>query len=401
MAKETLKKKKLWQAGGATLNPLVEAYTVGDDFMTDRLLIPYDVRASIAHAEMLARMKVITQKELVAVKKGLKEIEILVKKGEFTVTREQEDAHTAIEQYLTEQCGEVGKKIHTGRSRNDQSLVMIRLFMKERLSAIINLTEQTIKAFRSRAKSTSAPMPGYTHQQKAMPTTVARWLESFADALADAKKLLEATMVFADQNPLGSASGFGIRNFPLDRAYTTKALGFARTQENPQYCGLSRGYFEHVTLSSLDNLMFVSEKFATDLMYFTMQEFKFFSLPASFTTGSSIMPQKRNYDVFEIMRGNAKVFRAHQRQIRDIIGASGSGYHRDLQLTKKPFVEGVLLVEATLTLLVELMQHLEIHEEALTKAMTSDLFVTEEVYELVRKGESFRDAYRKVKEKIQ
>ena len=394
------KSAKLWQSGSEPLHPLVEAYTVGDDYLIDQTLVPYDVRASLAHAGMLRRMGALSSKELRTLEKGLHKIETLSKQGAFPIAQSQEDSHTAIEQHLTKHYGEVGKKIHTGRSRNDQSLVMLRLFMREKLEEIDTETSRLIAALQKKAARAKASMPGYTHQQKAMPTSVKRWLGSFIDALKDARIILQATKKVIDQNPLGSASGFGISNFPLDRAYTTRTLDFAKTQENPMYCGLSRGYFEYLTLLALGNIMFVAEKFATDLMYFTMQEFGFFSLPTSFTTGSSIMPQKRNYDVLEIMRGNAKVFRAYERQVRDIIGSSGSGYHRDLQLTKKPFVEGVQLCESTLALLIEIVKHLTIHEDALKRAMTKDLFVTARVYELVRKGMNFRDAYRQVKQQL-
>ncbi len=204
-----------------------------------------------------------------------------------------------------------------------------------------------------------------------------------------------------DQNPLGSASGFGIENFPLDRDFTSWKLEFGSTQKNPMYCGFSRGYFENIALQTLSPLMVISGRFAVDMMLFSMQEFQYFSLPANFTTGSSIMPQKRNYDVFEIMRGNTKVFQAYQLQIQNVISSLGSGYHRDLQLTKKPFLLGVELCRQTLELLIEIILHLEINETALEKAMTQDLFVTNEVYELVKKGQSFRDAYMEVKKGIQ
>ncbi len=392
-------KKKIWQTGDG-LHPLVEKFTVGDDHIFDQQLLPYDIKASLAHAKMLCEIGAINREELKQVENGLNEILTLWKDGDFVVKREQEDGHTAIEQFLTEKHGEVGKKIHTGRSRNDQSLVMIRLFMKDSLAQIEKLGEELTVNLEKKAEETKdIPMPGYTHMQKAMPATVGMWLDSYLVAVKDFALLLDFTRKMIDQNPLGSASGFGIGNFPLDRESTTQSLGFGKTQENPMYCGFSRGYFENIVLQNLSGLMIVFGRFANDMITFTTQEFNFLSLPNNFTTGSSIMPQKRNYDVFEIMRGNTKVFHSYQSQIQEIISALGSGYNRDLQLTKKPFVLGMNLCVETIELFTEIVDNLEVNKEVLEKAMTPDLFVTDEVYEYVKKGKSFREAYLEVKNK--
>ncbi|MBI5754747.1 argininosuccinate lyase, partial [Candidatus Peregrinibacteria bacterium] len=312
----------------------------------------------------------------------------------------QEDGHTAIEQFLTDTYGEVGKKIHTGRSRNDQSLVMIRLYMKDQLVFIEKFVHKIAQSLHKKiAKTKNIPMPGYTHMQKAMPTTVGIWLDSYLSAIDDFLFLLQTTKKLIDQNPLGSASGFGIQNFPFDRDLTTRILKFAKTQKNPLYCGFSRGYFENIVLATLSNVMIIFGRFASDMLMFTTQEFHFFSLPDHFTTGSSLMPQKRNYDVFEIMRGNAKVFCSYHYQIQNIISSLGSGYHRDLQLTKKPFVLAIDLCVSTCEIVVEIIDHLQIHKESLHKSMTKDLYVTDEVYTLVKNGKNFRDAYLEVKEK--
>lgn len=397
---KTMTKNKLWQTGSDELRPLVESYTVGDDYKLDQQLLPYDIKASIAHAGMLFEIGVINKTELSQLKDGLQQIQKKLNEGKFTISKSQEDGHTAIEQYLTEKYGEVGKKIHTGRSRNDQSLVMIRLFMKEKLEEVQNDLERLIQAFEKKSESNQKiPMPGYTHLQKAMPTTVGTWLESFSAALTDSKLVLEATMKIIDQNPLGSASGFGIEKVSLDRESTTKMLHFKKTQENPMYCGMSRGYFENVVLQSLSQPMIIASKFACDLLLFTMSEFAFFSLPDSFTTGSSIMPQKKNYDVLEVMRGNAKVFSAYQNEIQSIVASIGSGYQRDLQLTKKPFILGVNLCCDTIILLTEIIDSLMVNEANLKKSMTDDLYATEKVYKLVKKGMPFREAYGTVAKK--
>lgn len=389
-------KKKLWQSGGG-LHPLVEAYTVGDDYVSDQELLPYDIAGSVAHAEMLKKIGVLSTSELKTTKKGLNEILSKWKAGKFIISTEQEDGHTAIEQYLTENFGEVGKKIHTGRSRNDQALTMMRLYMKDKLKEVAIETKLLQNALIAKAKTQKSPMPGYTHMQKAMPTTVATWLMSYADALSDAAILTTAAQKAVDQNPLGSASGFGIANLSLDRQLTTQRLKFGKTQRNPMYCGVSRGYFEHIALQSMENPMILAGKFANDMMLFTMQEFGFFSLPDQFTTGSSIMPQKRNYDVFEVMRANVKVFMGHHDQVRNIIASLGSGYHRDYQLTKKPFVLATESCIQTLKLLTEIVKSLHVHEKKLSNAMTEDLYATEKVYELVNKGMNFRDAYMQIK----
>ncbi|MCK5590735.1 MAG: argininosuccinate lyase, partial [Candidatus Pacebacteria bacterium] len=235
-----MEKKKIWQTGDG-LHPLVEKFTVGDDHIFDQQLLPYDIKASLAHAKMLFEIDVISEKELAQAEKGLNEILEKWENGDFVVRQEQEDGHTAIEQYLTEKYGEVGKKIHTGRSRNDQSLVMIRLFMKDGLSQVGELGEKITLSLENKVEETKdIPMPGYTHMQKAMPATVGMWLDSYLSAIKDFSILLQATQKMVDQNPLGSASGFGINNFPLDRDSTTQSLGFGKTQENPMYCGFSR-----------------------------------------------------------------------------------------------------------------------------------------------------------------
>ncbi|MED7788335.1 argininosuccinate lyase [Francisella sp. 19X1-34] len=393
--------KKLWQTETDKLLPIVEKYTVGQDYILDQKLLKYDIQASLAHAKMLLKMNIISKDELLLLTKGLSEIKELAAKGQFEITQDQEDGHTTIEQYLCKKYGDVGKKIHTGRSRNDQSLVMLRLFMKDKLQQLEKTIQENIHTLRTKSsKYINTAMPGYTHMQKAMPTTVAVWLGSFADALADALLLISTTSKIINQNPLGSASGFGIDNFKHDKDYTTELLSFSRTQENPIYCAFSRGYFEKLILQTLSNPMSIYSRFANDMMLFTMSEFNYFSLDNSYTTGSSIMPQKRNYDLFEIMRGNAKLYQGYLQQITSIIDGVPSGYNRDYQLTKAPFCQAIELIEDTILLFDSTVKNLKIHSTELNQAMTSDLYATEEVYKLVQQGLSFRDAYIIIKEKL-
>merc|ERR1711959_442818 len=239
-----------------------------------------------------------------------------------------------------------------------------------------------------------------THMQKAMPTTVGTWLGSFSDALQDSDRITKGTRDLVNQNPLGSAAGFGINHLILDRQKTTELMNFDRLQENVMYCGFSRGYFEMISLQAMNIPMVIASRFATDMMMFTQQETAFFSLPDQFVTGSSIMPQKKNYDLFEIMRANGKVFESLQSQVQSTIVGLGSGYHRDLQLTKKAFVEAVELAMQTLGILEVSVTDMKVNEENLRAAMTEDLFVTDEVYKKVAAGTPFREAYGQAKEEF-
>jgi argininosuccinate lyase len=391
---------KLW--GGVGLHPLVEAYTVGEDYRIDsEYMLPYDLKASEAHAEGLCNIKVLAADELKTIKTALKEIGELWKKGEFKVSRDQEDGHTAIEQYITEKYGDVGKKIHTGRSRNDQSMTMIRLFTVDKLREVKKMALELSAALQAKAKAhENTPMPGYTHMQKAMPATVALWLRSFASGLSDCAHPLEAAEKVLNQSPLGSAAGFGINGLKLDREATARIMGFDRVQENPMYCGMSRGMFENVALQAMTLPMVLSSRFAVDMMMFTQQETGFFALPDGFVTGSSIMPQKKNYDLFEIMRCNGKVFGSLQLQVQETIVGLGSGYHRDLQQTKKAFVEACEVCTSTLRLLLEAVPQLVVKEETLKAAMTEELFVTDKAYEKVAAGKPFREAYLEAKDEF-
>ena len=395
------KSKKLWQVKGVESDAFVDQFIVGDDFFLDGKLLPFDIKASKAHAKMLEHIGVLDKNENKRIQAALDDILELHKEGKFEISREQEDCHTAIEEFLTKKCGDSGKKIHTGRSRNDQVLVATRLFMQDALLRVRGNLKDVILSFKKAAKSFhSIEMPGYTHYQKAMPTTAKVWLESFSDSLSDSNIFLDALEKLLDQNPLGSASGFGIRNFDLDREFTSKELGFSKVQENPIYCGFSRGYFENIFLSTLEQITISLLRFSTDLLLFSTQEFNFIEFAEIFTTGSSIMPQKRNPDAVEIMQGKLGLFFSKQNEIRSIITKVTSGYHREFQLVKKPFFEALEIVLDSLKLSGLIVEKISFKKESLKKAMTEDLFVTEKVYELVKKGMPFRDAYREIKKEI-
>ncbi len=389
---------KLWQASQGGLHPLVEQYTAGDDIIYDQQLLGYDITASMAHAKMLESVGLLTSEELQELLKGLTELQKLWEAGSFQITQDQEDGHTAIEQYLTEQLGEVGKKIHAGRSRNDQALVMMRLYLKDSLEQLSASVANTAATYLTAAeKYGDVPMPGYTHLQKAMPTWVSTWLGSFADGFGDVQPLIDVTKDIIDQNPLGSAAGFGV-SLPIDRQHTTDTLGFAKVQANPMYCGLSRGLFELMVVQALAPAMVLAGKFAQDMLVFTTQEFNFFSLPDDLTTGSSIMPHKHNYDLFEIMRGQANAYGGYSQQLQSVINGTGSGYNRDLQLTKATTLNAIKVAKDTLEVLSLAVSQLRVNEDVLAAAMTGELNTVDQANKLVQQGMSFRDAYNQVKQ---
>ncbi|MEK7594199.1 MAG: argininosuccinate lyase [Patescibacteria group bacterium] len=391
-------KDKLWQTKtSGLLHPLVETYTVGNDYQLDQQLLGYDITATKAHVVMLESIGILTTSELNKLLKALDTLHQEWLSGVFEVTSDHEDGHTAIELYLTHKLGRIGKKVHTGRSRNDQALVMMRLYLKDSLQHVSVLVEELVGAYNIAAdKAGKTPMPGYTHTQKAMPTTVATWLSSFQAGFSDVEALIKATSDLIDQNPLGSAAGFGV-SLAIDRELTTKNLQFQKTQDNPMYCGLSRGLFELMSVQVLNPLMVLAGKFAQDMLMFTSQEFNFFRLPDNLTTGSSIMPHKRNYDLFEIMRGQAHAFSGYSHQLQAIAGGTGSGYNRDLQLTKSVTLTAFDTAKVTLETLALAVSCLKLNKANLKASMTSELYTVAAINKLVGAGMPFRDAYLKVK----
>jgi argininosuccinate lyase len=393
---------KIWNTKqGVKTNQAVENYTVGVDYLLDLELLPYDVAGTKAHAKMLHKIKILTEQELSTVLEGLDKILSLWKAGEFEIRKEQEDGHTAIEAFLTENYGEVGKKIHTGRSRNDQALTMARLFSKEKLLEVEKETKTLIDAFENQIqKQGDIKMAGYTHMQRAMPSSVGMWLGSYRDGLTDDLILLAAALKVIDQNPLGSGAGYGENVLGLDKEFTTRELHFARLQANPMYCAFSRGKFESIVLQAVANIMFDLGKVASNLLLFTTKEFDFFDLPAEFKTGSSFMPQKKNFDVLELVRGNVAIFRGYKDQIENVISNLPAGYNRDFQLTKEPYIKGMRLALETIQVMTLVVTNLEAKKENLEKACTAELHATDEALKLVAGGMSFREAYQKVKEKF-
>ncbi len=401
LKKQTLT-TKLW--GEYDTDELISSFTIGDDLKYDALLLKYDIVATKAHIRMLENIDILTNIEVEKLDIALDELEKKLTDNSFMIPAVFEDGHSFLEAFLVDKCGEVGKKIHFLRSRNDQSLVMMRLFMKQKLDDIHALTAEVIGALEKQAeKNKEMLMPGYTHMQKAMPTRVDTWLLSFAAGLTDALLLVNASKQIVNQNPLGSGAGFGFIGQQVipNREITTQLLGFKKTQQNPMYCGLSRGLYELMILQSIQPVLSLMSQHASDLLLYTMKELSYFSLPKNLTTGSSIMPQKHNYDVFELMRGSESVFNSYVTQIYGIISHRTSGYQRDLQLTKKPFIEAIALVEEVLNVWILTINSLKTNKRTLSRAVSPELYATQKANEKVMQGMSFRDAYIEIKQELE
>lgn len=392
--------KKLWQKSEYKLDPTVEAFETKGDLLMDQKLLKYDVLGSLAHAKMLTKIGILSEIELKKIKEAFKEILSLDKSGKFNLEMGDEDIHTKIENYITSKYGEVGQKIHTGRSRNDQVLTAVRIYSSESLENIELELTNLMKSFKNFSnKYGSIKMPGYTHMQKAMPSSVELWTGSFLSALEDDLILLKAAIELNDQSPLGSGAGYGVL-FSLDKKYSAKLLGFSKVQENPLYCQNSKGKIEAVIIASLVNILQTINKFASDVMLFTTSEFNFFTASGEVTTGSSIMPQKKNVDLAELLRSKVHIVLGNYTQIVSMSSNLISGYNRDLQDMKKPLFESLEITADSLKVTGILLNNLTPNQEKLNKSMTGDLFAAEKAFELVKKGMPFRKAYQKIGKEV-
>lgn len=391
---------KIWEKGHGKINKEIEDYTVGNDPLLDMELLPYDLKASKAHAKMLCACGYITRSELKQLLSALDEIADLYKKGKFKVNKQDEDGSTAIENFLVNKLGDTGKKIHTARSRNDQTLVSVRLYLIDKIKQTIREIKTLQKSIKSFAKKyKSIQMPGYTHMRKAMPTTVDTLALAYVDMLSDGLMELESSLKILDKNPLGSAAGYGVP-IKIDREITTKELGFSKTQENPIACANSRGKYESLVIYSMFSIMQTLNRIATDLILFSTSEFGFFKLPINMCTGSSIMPQKANPDVLELVRANSHVVHGCLITVNGITLNLMSGYQRDYQLTKEPVIKSLKIANNSIKIMSLVFSGLKVNKEKLKQAMTKELFATEKAYKLVEKGIPFRDAYKQVAKEI-
>jgi argininosuccinate lyase len=385
----------IWEKAGASIDARIQRFCAGDDVVLDRALFLADIRASKAHVHGLLRAHVLAAHEAATIDVALGELATEFEAGRFVLDDRYEDGHSAIEAYLTERVGEAGKKVHTGRSRNDQVLVALRLMVRDMLARIEGAVIEAADGFLARAEELErVPMPGYTHLQRAVPSSVGLWMAAFAEAFIDDAALLRETSRWMDACPLGTAAGYGV-NLPLDRQGVSDELGFARLLVNPMYAQNSRGKLELAALGALLQALFDVRRFAWDLSLYTTAEFAFVKLPAEYTTGSSIMPNKKNPDVIELLRASPSVVQGAMTEIQSLLSLP-SGYHRDLQATKGPVVRALFHGAEALGLVPELVRRIELDVERMARAITPDLYATDAAVELAVQGVPFRTAYRQV-----
>lgn len=386
---------KLWQKD-YSLNKLVESFTVGEDYLLDRRLINSDCVASIAHAAMLNSIGILKNEEFHGLRRELRRIIELNKSGDFTIELAEEDCHTAIENHLTAVLGEAGKKIHTGRSRNDQIIAAIRLYSR---SFLLDFQRDCLNLVRVlldfAGKNSSVPMPGRTHMQLAMPSSVGLWAGAFAEEILDDLSLITAVYELNNMSPLGSAASYGVP-LPIDREQVAEALGFKKVQNNVLYVNNSRGKIEAVILDGVEKVMLTLSKIAQDIILFSIPEFGYFTLPDDICRGSSIMPQKKNPDVLELVRARAASVSLQSLQIKSIIRALPSGYNADFQETKPPFIRGADSALSCVRIMTLTVNKLKVNEEKLIAGFLPEIYAADRAIELVGKGIPFREAYSQV-----
>jgi argininosuccinate lyase len=386
---------KLWQKNTASLKE-VEKFTVGNDRAFDLLLAPFDALGNIAHAKMLATVGLLTNEEADALVKELKNIYASIRASRFTIHHNIEDVHSQIEFLLTEKLGDAGKKIHSARSRNDQVLVDIKLFLRSEIEQIAI----TVRSFfelliQQSEKYKSDLLPGYTHLQLAMPSSFGLWFGAYAESLVDDVITLKAAYDIVNKNPLGSAAGYG-SSFPINRVQTTELLGFEDLHYNVVYAQMSRGNTERIVASALANIADSLARLSLDVCLYMNQNFGFISFPAELTTGSSIMPHKKNPDVFELIRSHCNQIKSLPNEIMIMTTNLPSGYHRDLQLLKEHLFPAFTTLKDCMNMAALMLNNIEVKKDILADEKYKYLFSVEEVNRLVNEGTPFRDAYKKV-----
>jgi len=387
---------KIWNQSSKDIDTAIDDFLSSEDIVLDQELFLYDIEASIAHARELENINILTKSETKKVIASLKRLAKLFLAKKFKLTSKYEDCHSAIEDYLTKELGSTGKKIHTGRSRNDQVMVAMRLYGRAKLDEIQSLNLKIAQSFFDKAeKHSSDPMPGYTHLQRAMPSTWGLWFGAFAESFLDNADLISSTQTWININPLGSAAGYGV-NLPIKRDISTKELNFKRKQLNTLYVQNSRGKFELELIGSLKQPMLDVRKFSWDMSIFLTQEFSLLSIASKYSTGSSIMPNKSNPDVIEIMRANYAVIAGHYSELENLISLP-SGYHRDLQLTKRSLIHSIHCVTKTLGMMPDLIKSIKVNTQRSREFIDHSMLMTDRAYELVQSGLPFREAYIKVK----
>lgn len=383
----------LWQKPGVQVDARIQQFLAGEDVILDREFFVFDIQASRAHAQGLQRIGILTADELSGLERELGALAEDFREGRFVLDDRFEDGHSAIESRLVERLGDAGKKIHTGRSRNDQILVATRLWLKDRLSRVAESCRESAQVALARAGAERAvPLPGYTHLQRAVVSSLGMWWAAWAEGFIDNAVRARQTLDWVDANPLGSAAGYGV-NLPLDRDHTTAALGFGRLQVSAAYAQLSRGKFEMAAIEALSSALLDLRRLAWDLSLFTSAEFNFVALPAQYTTGSSIMPNKRNPDVIELMRASYSAAAAARTEIEQLLSLP-SGYHRDLQFSKGAIFHAFGRGLGALELLPDLLRNLDWKTDAMRAALDPSMYATDLAVDLARQGLPFREAYR-------
>jgi argininosuccinate lyase len=391
---------KLWQKD-KEVEKSVEKFTVGNDRELDMQLAPFDVLGSLAHTRMLNEIGLLNDEDLVKVQVGLKQIFREIGRGDFRIDDHVEDVHSQVELLLTERIGEAGKKIHSGRSRNDQVLVDLKLFFRHQIHAIVKNTHLLFDQLIAQSEDHKDKLlPGYTHLQIAMPSSFGLWFGAYAESLSDDLEVMLAAWKICNKNPLGSAAGYG-SSFPLNRTLTTKLLGFASLNYNVVYAQMGRGKTERILAQAMSSVAATLAKMAMDVCLFINQNFAFISFPDELTTGSSIMPHKKNPDVFELIRSRCNKIQALPNEIALMTTNLPSGYHRDLQLLKENLFPAIQSLNECLEMTAFMLQNIQINEDILQDEKYAYLFSVDAVNEEVLKGVPFREAYKMVGAQIE
>lgn len=388
-------RSKLWQKN-VDVDAEVERYTVGRDREMDMYLAPYDVIGSLAHITMLQSIGLLDASELEVLTTALREIYVEIEAGKFAIAEHVEDVHSQVELMLTQRLGDVGKKTHSGRSRNDQVLVDLKLMMRDRIERLVHLTERFSRTLvRVSERYRDIIIPGYTHAQVAMPSSAGLWLGAYAEALVDDLRTLRAAFDIVNRNPLGSAAGYG-SSFPLDRDMTTRLMGFASPVVNVIYAQMGRGKSERIVATAMANIAATISRLAGDVCLFNSQNYGFVKLEDRYTTGSSIMPHKKNPDVFELTRAYCNRLQALPMEITLITNNLPLGYSRDLQLIKESFLPSFDRLEDILTMVDAMIEGMKVRDVARLDPRYAAMYSVEEVNRRVLDGTPFRDAYRQV-----
>ncbi|UJH66264.1 argininosuccinate lyase [Allomuricauda sp. SCSIO 65647] len=391
---------KLWDKGFST-DKKIDQFTVGNDRELDLLLAKYDVIASTAHAKMLAKVGLISEDDGKALVKELEVIAKSIEKGKFTIEEDFEDMHSKIEFLLTEKLGDAGKKIHTARSRNDQVLVAMQLYLKDELTEIKTQVKALFDLLLKLAeKHQKVLLPGYTHLQIAMPSSFGLWFSAYAESLVDDLYFVQAAHKVADQNPLGSAAGYG-SSFPIDRSFTTQEMDFETLKYNVVAAQMGRGKVEKATAFGISSVAATLSKLAMDITFYMSQNFDFISFPNELTTGSSIMPHKKNPDVFELIRAKCNKIQAVPNQLTLVTNNLPSGYHRDLQVVKDIIVPALQDMKACLEIMTFSLKEIKVNKNILDDPKYDYLFSVDTLNEMVKSGMPFRDAYKSMGQAIE